>query len=559
MVSSPFLLLFLCAAALVCGARCGTTVDRLRGIPLNSKFLYKEGKDFTCLDGSLTISFDWVNDDYCDCPDGSDEPGTSACPRSSFHCANLGASPMNIPSSRVNDLICDCCDGSDEWAGRVRCPNLCEELGRRMKAELAEKVALHREGYATRLKMVDEAKKERQEKQSALEKLEAELGGLSALLEEAKAKMDEAVQLETAAKNAETAAWEETRNAERAAERREEAEAAFKDLDTNNDNKITVDELQSRREFDLNSDGVVATEEAMDLLGNVSEANADHFVNDVWQRIEHRYKTGGYGEVAEDEAHASSEAQYDVGRSFDSKEAESGSKASTEAAEEMESHVAGVVEMPEHEEPTSSPSVGSMESPERRSTSADESVERWPIREMRHTLGADHHVTFTNETQALMSAADEARNKYHEILDNKATIERDIKDIKALLSIDFGPDSALLPLHKECFEVKDTQYTYKLCLFDEAFQISLNDGHRISLGRWGKWIESSSTGVRKQLYENGQSCWNGPMRTTTVVMECGSDSALRSATEPSMCEYTLTFRTPAVCEPPESIHPEHEL
>ena len=36
---------------------------------------YVPGKDFTCLDGSVTLPFSYVNDDYCDCPDGSDEPG----------------------------------------------------------------------------------------------------------------------------------------------------------------------------------------------------------------------------------------------------------------------------------------------------------------------------------------------------------------------------------------------------------------------------------------------------------------------------------------------------
>lgn len=36
---------------------------------------YDPSKDFTCLDGSRTIPFSSVNDDYCDCTDGSDEPG----------------------------------------------------------------------------------------------------------------------------------------------------------------------------------------------------------------------------------------------------------------------------------------------------------------------------------------------------------------------------------------------------------------------------------------------------------------------------------------------------
>jgi protein kinase C substrate 80K-H len=56
----------------------------------------------------MTIAHSAINDDYCDCPDGSDEPGTSACENSSitFYCKNEGHIPSSIRSSRVNDGIC---------------------------------------------------------------------------------------------------------------------------------------------------------------------------------------------------------------------------------------------------------------------------------------------------------------------------------------------------------------------------------------------------------------------------------------------------------------------
>lgn len=39
--------------------------------------IYQPAEDgtFTCLDGSSKIPYEYVNDDYCDCNDGTDEPG----------------------------------------------------------------------------------------------------------------------------------------------------------------------------------------------------------------------------------------------------------------------------------------------------------------------------------------------------------------------------------------------------------------------------------------------------------------------------------------------------
>ncbi|XP_073991388.1 uncharacterized protein [Rhodnius prolixus] len=68
---------------------------------------------FICHPSGVKISVNFINDDYCDCPDGSDETQTNACPEASFQCHHR-FKIVKVPSSRVNDGICDCCDGSDE-------------------------------------------------------------------------------------------------------------------------------------------------------------------------------------------------------------------------------------------------------------------------------------------------------------------------------------------------------------------------------------------------------------------------------------------------------------
>ena len=83
------------------------------------------GSTFTCFDGSkVFVETTWfwslikryyilnssipissVNDGYCDCPDGSDEPGTSACQQGRFWCNNANSNGYYISSSSVNDGI----------------------------------------------------------------------------------------------------------------------------------------------------------------------------------------------------------------------------------------------------------------------------------------------------------------------------------------------------------------------------------------------------------------------------------------------------------------------
>ena len=92
-----------------------SAAEELRGVSAEARPSFN-GPTFRCRDGGAEMPSARVNDDYCDCLDGSDEPGTSACALGAFHCANVGFKPRVLPASRVDDGICDCCDGSDESA-----------------------------------------------------------------------------------------------------------------------------------------------------------------------------------------------------------------------------------------------------------------------------------------------------------------------------------------------------------------------------------------------------------------------------------------------------------
>ena len=161
---------------------------------------YKDTKAFTCISHpSIQIDISQLNDDYCDCPDGSDEPGTSACAYLSplspsspekegsdtlalpgFYCKNKGHQPSYIPFTYVNDGNCDhelCCDGSDEWAGAggVVCEDRCKEIGKAWrKLDDARKVALGA-AMKRRRELVVEAERLRKEVEDRIETLGTEI------------------------------------------------------------------------------------------------------------------------------------------------------------------------------------------------------------------------------------------------------------------------------------------------------------------------------------------------------------------------------------------------
>jgi protein kinase C substrate 80K-H len=49
-------------------------------------------------------------------------------------------------------------------------------------------------------------------------------------------------------------------------------------------------------------------------------------------------------------------------------------------------------------------------------------------------------------------------------------------------------------------------------------------------------------------HENGQHCWNGPNRATTVIFACAEKNEIWKVFEEEKCVYRMEVGTPAVCE-----------
>uniref|UniRef100_A0A673M0I4 Glucosidase 2 subunit beta n=1 Tax=Sinocyclocheilus rhinocerous TaxID=307959 RepID=A0A673M0I4_9TELE len=273
----------------------GTPVEiqRPRGVPLTKKQFYVENKPFTCLDGSRTISFDRVNDDYCDCKDGSDEPGTAACPNGSFHCTNAGYRPMFIPSSRINDGICDCCDTTDEYNSGAKCENTCKELGRKEREVLQKMAEITKEGFLLKQHLIEEAKKGQQEKQSKVTDMQGNKKQLDEKVEVLRTVKETAEQPEKEAKERHLKAWEAIRLEKDKAKMAE----AFLELDDNADGFVSVSELQSHAELDADADGTLTETEAQGLMGGAEQVDTSTFES-VWPNIKDKY----HSEVSREEA-----------------------------------------------------------------------------------------------------------------------------------------------------------------------------------------------------------------------------------------------------------------
>lgn len=470
--------------------------NALRGVPLLRKSFYDPSKDFTCLDGSETIPFSLVNDDFCDCADGSDEPGTSACPNGMFYCINRGHKPLDLLSSRVNDGICDCCDGSDEYDSSAQCTNSCDELGKKAREEKRLKLERQEAGYKIKLQYISDGDKSKAEKHDKLAKLKAEIGMLDAELKTLEEAKNVAEEPEKLAKEEQDKKWEEERQAQRAAEKEAQAKKGFEILDVNKDNHISIEEIQLRPKLD-DIDNNVSKEEATDYLGGEESLDFDTFYSMAWDKVHENV------DLTEDKPPEKNDEAADKDDQIKDDEIKDNEIKDEESEDD---------DLEEEEE-------------------------------------EDDKRVYDEATQALIDKADKARKELQEAKDKKQDLEREIKDAEKFLEMDFGNNNEFIALYEQCYEYTDREYTYKLCPFQKCTQRNKNGGSETSLGVWGHWDGPEDDRYSRMKYDNGEKCWNGPSRSTVVKMKCGSEEKITAAMEPNRCEYLMEFVTSTICQP----------
>lgn len=159
------------------------------------------------------------------------------------------------------------------------------------------------------------------------------------------------------------------------------------------------------------------------------------------------------------------------------------------------------------------------------------------------------------------TAVSDARKRLKAIQDELNTSKKSIESHSEDLKKDYGPDDVFRSLKGECISTEAGEYTYELCFMDKTSQKPKKGGGATRMGNFVRietvYVDEDVTADGKGLgtgerialkHENGQQCWNGPSRSTTVILACAEKNEIWKIMEEEKCVYRMEVGTPAVCE-----------
>ncbi|KAL3445716.1 glucosidase II beta subunit-like protein-domain-containing protein [Aspergillus insuetus] len=561
MILSRKSLLLVGVAACSALVAAGDDSVRPRGVgPEFAKF-YKDTTTFSCITHpAIQIPFSAVNDDFCDCPDGSDEPGTAACAHLSgnsplnvahrpghsndnlkaalpgFYCKNKGHKPSYLPFQRVNDGICDyelCCDGSDEWArvGGIKCDDKCKEIGK----EWRKKEEKRQKSMTTALKkkrdLLVEAGRQQKEVEDRIKSLTTEIEGKEVQLKGLEADLEDIQKKEQNKVVKGKKAGKVNVLAELAKGRVEELRNALVEV------RKERDEIRSR------------VQELEDVLSKFKVEYNPNFNDEGVKRAVRSWEDYAARGTIDAILNSARDRDWEaIAQPDDEQSGINWEQWETEGDEEPDAVYKLAAYLP--------PSLVSFI--EARVSDVISFLE---------TSGFLPHKDkpSTSESKAVTQARDAVKAAEKAIGDLKSQL----KSQQADLETDYGTASIFRALKGVCISKDAGEYTYEHCFLDQTKQIPKKGGSSARMGKFERIgsvsvDELSETGeivpVQKTSleYTKGQGCWNGPARSTTVVLECGEENEILKIAEDEKCVYSMKVTTPAVCaggEEPGNVAP----
>ncbi|KAH8899908.1 hypothetical protein GQ53DRAFT_740914 [Thozetella sp. PMI_491] len=524
-----------------------------RGVgPEWTKF-YENSKDFSCISHpTIKLRASQVNDNSCDCPDGSDEPGTASCsyldslspqqplPGSvsgttnttnalpGFWCENKGHIGTYVPFTFVNDGICDydlCCDGSEEFAhvGGVKCENRCDAIGKEYRRVEELKKQSKERSARKRRTMVKEAKELRRRVEAKITSLKEEINGLEAKKADLKKKLDEVEESERGkvVKSEGEGGGKLGVLLGLAKKRVEELRDALdRVLDQRDDTKDKVEELEDilrklKEEYNpnFNDEGVKAAVKSWEdyAAKSTNEKTSDLNDNDVMELLKEDGESSGinWKEFQEEEAY-----EEDV-------------------LYKLEAYLPGFARDYIHD---------------KLNLLRIWLIENGMLADNPTQKGESRLVTAARE--AFQSVSDEVSNKGREVGEQEKDLEKD-----------YGADDIFRYLKGKCISSDSGEYEYELCWMDKTTQKSKKGHGNTNMGNFveiahetadeeeradGKGLGKGQRIVLK--YDNGQGCWNGPSRRTDVWLACAETEEVWRIVEAEKCVYKMEVGTPAACE-----------
>lgn len=512
-----------------------------------------------------------MNDDYCDCPDGSDEPGTSACSHLSplspltvadragnsdlelvaalpgFYCKNKGHRPAYLPFQRVNDGVCDyefCCDGSDEWArvGGIKCEDKCKEIGKQWRKEEEKRQKAMNAALKKKKELLVDAGRQQKEVEGHIERLEAELKAQELKVSSLEKDVEEIERQERSKVVRGKKKGKVNVLAQLAKGRVEELRNAL---------------IEVRKERDAIR---TRLEELEGILSKFKVEYNPNFNDEGVKRAVRSWEDYAARENLENQSAADTNSDLDEISKPDGE-----SSGINWAQWENEEHVSES-DASELDGNYSISVLGRLLTPLTVYTLAaylppsfvsfiEDKVSSFKTFLEENGVLPKSDTDSSSEPKAVAEARDRLRSSQQTLEE----IRRTLNDHKADLEKDYGTASIFRALKDVCISKDSGEYEYEHCFLDSTRQKPKKGGAAVSMGKFIRIgsvnsDEVSETGeivpVQKTslVYANGQHCWNGPSRSTTVILECGENNEILKVMEEEKCVYSMIVTTPAVCQ-----------